>query len=256
MTRQEYFRSDEMKSTRRGLLISVIVGYAYYGLSFIANIIMILTNDNRYYPSGIVFITSLISTIIIAAILVSVHLFQSRVAACVYLALVVLGVLINFKSISAGSIIPIVLSGFIAFYTFRFQKSWQMVKQAPYQSYSAPMEGGGYDAQSQPFTGVCPKCGHEVDGNSPICMYCGASLPISSLNQATQERIRSQAVDNYRSPNASSIKAFGAFLMILGIAADLLSTILIFTGSTGAFGAVCTIGTICFIVGIALFANG
>lgn len=103
---------------------------------------------------------------------------------------------------------------------------------------------------------ICEKCGHEVDGNSPICMYCGAALPETSINNETKERLEAEKVDSYQSPNASSTKAFGAFLLILGILADVVSMFLIYSDGFGSFGAVTIGGTICFLIGLALFSNG
>ena len=103
---------------------------------------------------------------------------------------------------------------------------------------------------------ICEKCGHEVDGNSPICMYCGAALPDTSISQETKERLKAEEKDSYTSPNASSTQAVGAFLMILGILADVISMFLIFSDGFGSFGAITIGGTICFLIGIMLFSNG
>ena len=102
---------------------------------------------------------------------------------------------------------------------------------------------------------TCEKCGHEVDGNSPICMYCGAKLPDTSINQKTKERLEAGKKDSYKSPGASSTRAFGAFLMILGILADVISMFSIFSDGFGSIGAITIGGTICFLIGIVLFSN-
>ncbi len=102
----------------------------------------------------------------------------------------------------------------------------------------------------------CEKCGHEVDGDSPICMYCGAALPNSSINQETKERLKAEEKDSYKSPNASSTKAVGALLLILGILTDVISIFLIYSEGFSSFGAITIGGTICFLIGIVLLSNG
>lgn len=102
----------------------------------------------------------------------------------------------------------------------------------------------------------CEKCGHEIDGNSPICMFCGAAIPTENINEETKARLKAEETDSYKSPNASSTKAVGAFLIILGMLADVISMFLIFSSDFGSFGAITIGGTICFLLGIFLFSNG
>jgi uncharacterized membrane protein YvbJ len=102
----------------------------------------------------------------------------------------------------------------------------------------------------------CENCGHEIDGNSPICMYCGAALKESDMNQETRDRIKTEAVDTHRAANASSLKAVGAVLMIIGFLTDIISMVMIVSSSYSAFGVVTAIGTVCFILGLVLFVHG
>lgn len=39
---------------------------------------------------------------------------------------------------------------------------------------------------------VCEKCGCEIDGNSPICMNCGAAIHTSLLTDDAKEKIEKQ----------------------------------------------------------------
>ena len=87
-------------------------------------------------------------------------------------------------------------------------------------------------------------------------MYCGAKLPDTSINQETKERLEAEKIDSYKSPNVSSTRAVDAFLMILGILADVISMFLIFSDGFGSLGAITIGGTICFLIGILLFSNG
>ncbi len=102
----------------------------------------------------------------------------------------------------------------------------------------------------------CEKCGHEIDGNSPICMNCGAAIPESDINQETKERLKKEEHDTHVASNASSPKATGAFLIILGILADIISMFMIFSSDVGAFSVITIGGTICFIIGLMLYSNG
>ncbi len=56
--------------------------------------------------------------------------------------------------------------------------------------------------------------------------------------------------------NASSVKALGAFLIIAGIGADVISMFMISGSSFESFGAITIFGTIAFLAGLALFSNG
>ena len=103
---------------------------------------------------------------------------------------------------------------------------------------------------------VCKKCGHEIDGNSPVCMHCGAAIPDANLNDETRKRLKEEEIDTYKSPNASSAKALGAFLLIIGILTDVISMFMINSSDFGSFGALTIGGTICFLIGIMLFSNG
>ena len=103
---------------------------------------------------------------------------------------------------------------------------------------------------------ICKKCGREIDGNSPICMNCGAVVPDSQLNQETKERIKAEAHDSHKASNASSVKAVGAILLIIGIVIDVVSMFMIFSLDVSGFFVLTIVGTICFIIGIALVRNG
>lgn len=102
----------------------------------------------------------------------------------------------------------------------------------------------------------CEKCGCEIDGSSPICMNCGTPVPESQLTSETQKRIKFQKHDTHKASGASSIKAVGAFLIILGILADVISMFLIFSSDFDAFNVLTIGGTISFLIGITLLSNG
>ena len=87
-------------------------------------------------------------------------------------------------------------------------------------------------------------------------MYCGAAVSEADLQPETKERLQMDATDRYRSPNASSVRAFGAVLMIIGILADIVSMVLVFTADSSLFSVVTIGGTIVFILGLVLFRNG
>ena len=87
-------------------------------------------------------------------------------------------------------------------------------------------------------------------------MYCGAAIPEAHLSEETKNRLRKEKNDSYKSPNASSTKATGALLIIIGILADVISMFMIFSSDVEAFGIVTIGGTICFVFGLVLFSNG
>lgn len=103
---------------------------------------------------------------------------------------------------------------------------------------------------------VCEKCGCEIDGSSPICMNCGAPIPDSQLTQETKERLETQEHDTHVASGASSTKAFGAFLLIIGSIIDVISMFLISSSDFETFNALTIGGTICFLIGITLLSNG
>ena len=104
---------------------------------------------------------------------------------------------------------------------------------------------------------ACPKCGHKVDGSTPICMYCGACLPQEMLTSETQKKIvEEMAQPQETHSTASPIRAVGALLMIIGFAIDIATMFMIFSGDLEVFNALTIIGTIAFLLGIALFSNG
>jgi len=103
---------------------------------------------------------------------------------------------------------------------------------------------------------TCKKCGREVSGACPICMNCGAALPETHISQETKDRIKAEERDTHVANNASSTKAFGAFLIILGILADVISMFLIYCDGFGAFGVITIGGTICFLIGLIFVNNG
>lgn len=106
---------------------------------------------------------------------------------------------------------------------------------------------------------TCKKCGHEIDGSSPICMYCGAAIDDASISQEAKARMQGQiqqeVITRSVSNAGTSAKALGAFLIILGILADVVSMILIFADGGGAFGVVTVVGTVLFILGLVLVSN-
>lgn len=105
----------------------------------------------------------------------------------------------------------------------------------------------------------CEKCGHEIDGESPICMYCGSVLPDSVITQETNKRMVEKHIDeivkNKESNIGVSLKAFGAILIIIGFIADIISMFLIFSADFSSYGAITIFGTIMFLIGIAIVAN-
>ena len=103
---------------------------------------------------------------------------------------------------------------------------------------------------------ICEKCGCKIDGNSPICMNCGMPIPDSKINQETKERLKAEEHDTHTASNASSTRALGAALIIIGILADVISMFMIFSSDIGAFSTLTIGGTICFLIGLLLFNNG
>lgn len=101
----------------------------------------------------------------------------------------------------------------------------------------------------------CKKCGKEIDGNSPICMYCGAAIPENNINLETKERMRVQSSKTSTPGDTSSAKAFGAVLVIIGILADVISMFMIASSSFEAFSGVTIAGTIMFLIGLAIISN-
>lgn len=101
----------------------------------------------------------------------------------------------------------------------------------------------------------CEKCGHEIDGKSLLCMNCGTKVPEEFLTIETKEKIQSENNNIVKASSASSAKAVGAFLIIFGIIADIISMFFVFSEGVGAFSAITIAGTILFFIGIALFAN-
>ena len=101
---------------------------------------------------------------------------------------------------------------------------------------------------------TCKKCGHEIDGKSPICMYCGAAVDDADITFETKERMQQEA-SKTTSNVGTSVKAFGAFLIILGILADVVSMFLIFSADSAGFSVVTIAGTIAFLIGIAIVSN-
>ena len=101
----------------------------------------------------------------------------------------------------------------------------------------------------------CKKCGNKIDGNSPICMYCGTAVPDSNINIETKERMKLQSSKSSATGNATSIKAFGAALVIIGILADVVSMFMIASSSFESFSAVTISGTIMFLIGLAIISN-
>ncbi len=103
---------------------------------------------------------------------------------------------------------------------------------------------------------VCEKCGSTISEDSLVCMNCGAAAPRTAENA---EKIAQQKVVDEKKASESnpySLKAIGAVLIILGIVADVFSMFLIHSLDFGAFSAVSIFGTISFLIGWLLFANG
>ena len=103
---------------------------------------------------------------------------------------------------------------------------------------------------------ICQKCGCEIDGKSPICMNCGATIPDEQISQETKERLKADEHDTHIASNGSSTRALGATLIILGILADVISMFMIFSSDFESFGVITIGGTICFLIGLLLFSNG
>ena len=101
---------------------------------------------------------------------------------------------------------------------------------------------------------VCKNCGNEIDGNSPICMNCGVPVHENEITLATKERME-QENNKPTSNTGTSAKAFGALLIISGIIIDVISMFLIFSSSFSAFGTLTIIGTIAFLIGLAIISN-
>jgi len=101
----------------------------------------------------------------------------------------------------------------------------------------------------------CKKCGNKIDGNSPVCMYCGTAVPDSNINLETKERMRVQSSKPSSPGDTSSLKVFGAILVILGILADIIGMFMIASSSFEAFSAVTITGTIMFLIGLAIISN-
>ena len=106
------------------------------------------------------------------------------------------------------------------------------------------------------MSSICRKCGKEIDGSSPICMHCGASIPDSELKQETKDKMVVENKDTPTFTNASSTKALGAVIMIIGFITDIISMFMITSGSFEGFGAITIFGTIAFFIGLALISNG
>lgn len=102
----------------------------------------------------------------------------------------------------------------------------------------------------------CKKCGCEIDGNTPICMNCGAAVSESDLTQEAKERLEQEKHDTHVASGASSAKAFGATLIIIGMLIDVVSMFLIFDGDASSFGMITIIGTILFLAGLFFVSNG
>jgi uncharacterized membrane protein YvbJ len=101
---------------------------------------------------------------------------------------------------------------------------------------------------------LCKNCGNEIDGNSPICMNCGVPVPENEISSSTKERMKQE--NNKTTSNVgTSVKAFGALLIISGIVIDVISMFLIFSSSFSAFGTLTIIGTIAFLIGLAIISN-
>lgn len=101
---------------------------------------------------------------------------------------------------------------------------------------------------------VCKNCGKEIDGNSPICMYCGVAISDSDMTLETKERMEKE--DKQKSSDVgASVKAVGAMLIIIGLLADVVSMFLVFSSSFEAFNILTIIGTISFLLGLAIVSN-
>ena len=101
---------------------------------------------------------------------------------------------------------------------------------------------------------ICKKCGHEIDDNAPICMYCGTSISESDINQETKSRM--EIIANKKEPTGGTkIKAVGAGLLIIGFIADIVSMFLIISNDFSIFNGLTIFGTIIFLIGITLIRN-
>ena len=101
---------------------------------------------------------------------------------------------------------------------------------------------------------TCKNCGHNIDKNSPICMHCGTAIPDADISISVKERMEQESCKK-SSDIGSSIKAFGAFLIIIGIIVDVISMFMISSSDFGSFSVLTIIGTIAFLIGLAIVAN-
>lgn len=80
------------------------------------------------------------------------------------------------------------------------------------------------------------------------------SLTNQIERSGTSERME-QENNKPTSNTGTSAKAFGALLIISGIIIDVISMFLIFSSSFSSFGTLTIIGTIAFLIGLAIISN-
>ena len=102
---------------------------------------------------------------------------------------------------------------------------------------------------------LCEKCGHEVNENTPICMFCGAPVNDYTESENVKKFKQNELIENKANNFVGGIKGFGAILLIIGGLLDLISIITIVTGEIESSGVLSVIGTILFIAGIGIISN-
>lgn len=52
---------------------------------------------------------------------------------------------------------------------------------------------------------LCKKCGHEIDGKSPICMYCGATIADTDIQPEVRKKMQEKLDENSSTNDGTSI---------------------------------------------------
>ncbi len=102
---------------------------------------------------------------------------------------------------------------------------------------------------------VCEKCGHKLEDNSPICMYCGHTIPKTQLSKTTIERLEKESKPKESDPTlnaAISVKSFGVILLIIGFLSDIIGMFMVGSSDVDTFKIVLIGGTISFFLGLIL----
>lgn len=118
MTRNEFFKSNEMKKTRATINGCAFCGYAVAVAAAILNIV-------QYKAFNV-----LLDAVIIIAACLCIQLLQSRVAAIVLGAYSLLNVVLLYvQNGKPGGYIVVAIAIFALIATFKFQSAWQKVKK-------------------------------------------------------------------------------------------------------------------------------